>query len=355
MFQQITEKIDMSLLSSILTFGATTGFFVWLIIYLFVLHQEKGEKLVGWLAKLIAWTGKKAEKTATAMSIQGKIDSFIEAINTEVEDLLPYGLKVRWISPELSKEAFIEKDRVVVLLSYHDNKDENLSKATLLYMNKAVIPEARPHIHTKLGRAIDLMMAKKALYSFVEAKSSFGHFVNSILRPETEQDQELKNFCQVIDTTDERGLFTRVLLRELLELGRKKACITETGDTVLESNNFAKFLNEIAQKERGEDVPLTFTGRDIKLAIILIARPETEMLGTERFIKRIKEKLKQSVNIIYLFARGNSNLGLAKDVFRECELMPELTKIHEEEFPTKSPEGDIRIGYCAIFYNRKLS
>ncbi len=354
MFQQITEEINMSLLSSILTFGATTGFFVWLIIYLFVLHQEKGEKLVGWLANLIAWTGKKAEKTATAMSIQGKVDSFIESINTEVEDLLPYGLKVKWISPEINKEAFIEKDRVIVMLSYHDNKDESLSRATLLYMNKAVIPEARPHIHMKLGRAIDLMMAKKALYSFVEARSSFGHFVNSVLRPETEKDEELKNFCQVIDATDERGLFTRVLLRELLELGRKKACITETGDTVLESNNFAKFLNEIAKKEKGEDVPLTFTGCDIKVAIILVARAGAELLTIDPFVKRIKEKIKQSVNVIYIFARGQ-NISIAKQVSGNCELLPELTKVHEEEFPTKSPEGDTRIGYCTIFYNRKTT
>ncbi len=78
----------MTLVSSILTFGITAGFFIWLIIYLFVLHQEKGENLVGWLAKLIAWTGKKAEKTATAMNIQGKIDSFVAAINTEVERIL---------------------------------------------------------------------------------------------------------------------------------------------------------------------------------------------------------------------------------------------------------------------------
>jgi len=344
----------MSLLSSILTFGATTGFFVWLIIYLFVLHQEKGEKLVGWLAKLIAWTGKTAEKTATAMSIQGKVDSFIEAINTEVEDLLPYGLKVKWISPELDKEAFIEKDRVVILLSYHNNKDENLSKATLLYMNKAVIPEARPHIHTKLGKAIDLMMAKKALYSFVEARSSFGYFVNSVLRPAVDQDQELKEFCQTIDATDERGLFTRVLLRELLELGRKKACITETGDTVLESNNFAKFLNEIAKKEKGEDVPLTFAGCDIKVAIILVARAGVELLTIDPFIKRIKEKIKQSINVVYIFARGQ-NIGIAKQVSNGCKSLPGLIKVHEEEFPTKSPEGDTRIGYCAIFYNRKVS
>lgn len=342
----------MTLVSSILTFGVTAGFFIWLIIYLFVLHQEKGEKLVGWLAELITWTGKKAEKTATAMKIQGKLDSFVVAINTEVEGLLPYGLKIKWISPELNRDSFIANDKVVVMLDFHSNQDENLSKATVLYMNKAVIPEARPHIHTKLGKAIDLMMAKKALHSFVEARSSFGHFINSVLRPEIEKDSDLKEFCQIIDATDERGLFTRVLLRELLELGRRKACITETGDTVFESNNFTKFLNEIAQKEKGQDVPLTFVGRDIKVAIILVARSGTEVLSADPFVRRIKEKIKQSVNVIYIFARG-PNIKLAQQVANDCHSLPELTKLHEEEFPTRFPEGDIANGFCAIFYNRK--
>ena len=343
----------MTLFYLIATFGLTAGFFVWLIIYLFVLHQEKGEWIVGWLAKLISWTGKKAQKTATAMNVQSKINSFAISINSEVEDLLPYGLKIKWIAPEINKESFIKGENVVIMLDYHNNHDENLSKATLFYMNKAVIPEARPHIHDKLGRAIDLMMSKKALSSFMENRSSFGHFVNSVLRPEIDNDQELKDFCHIIDSTDERGLFTRVFLRELLELGRKRAGVTESGDSVFESSNFAKFLNEIAEKERGEDVPLTFIKSDIKIAIILVARPINYI--TDPFIKKVKEKIKQSVNVIYIFARGDSNLMLAKNVCEECETIPELVKIHEEEFPTKSPEGDVQAGHCAIFYNRKTT
>lgn len=341
----------MTLLYLIATFGLTAGFFIWLIVYLFVLHQEKGERLAGWLAKLVTWTGKSAQKTATAMSIQSKINTFVVSVNSEVEDLLPYGLKIKWIKPEINKESFIKGNHVVVMLDYHINYDENISKAILFYINKAVIPEARPHIHEKLGRAIDLMMSKKALFSFIENGSSFGHFVNSVLRPEINSDQELKEYCQIIDTTDERGLFTRVFLRELLELGRKRAGITESGDSVFESSNFAKFLNEIAEKEQGRDVPLTFINNNIKIAIILVARPTNDITGP--FIKKIEEKIKQSVNVIYIFARGDLNLMLAKNVCKECEAISELAKIHEEEFPTKSPKGNIGTGYCAIFYNRK--
>lgn len=344
----------MTLFFSIATFGLTAGFFIWLIVYLFVLHQEKGEKVVGWLAGFIAWANKKAERTATASNIQGKIDSFIVSINTEVEGLLPFGLKVKWISPDLSKEAFIENDRVVVMLNYHSNQDENLAKATMLYMNKAVIPEARLHIHQKLGQAIDLMMTKKALFSFIEARSSMGHFISTVLKPQTDKDAELKEICGVIDTIDERGLFTRVLLKELMELGIRRAGITETGDSVFETNEFIKLLKKIADKERGVDVDPTFIKNNIKVAVIMVARPENVGQDHEIYLRAIEERMKKSVRTFYIFARGNRNIEFAKEVVLACaEKFKELAKGHEENFPTKLQDGTVMHGYCAIFNNRK--
>jgi len=337
-----------------ITIFGTAGFFIWLIIYLFVLHQEKGEKLIYWLSKFIAWTGKKAEKTATAMSIQGKVDSFITSINSEVESLFPYGLKIKWIASNLDRNSFIEKNRVVVMLDYHKNKDENLSKATVLYMNKAVIPEARPHIHNKLSKAIDLMMTKKALFSFIEARSSLNYFVETVLRPSTEKDAELKNFCEIVEIVDERGLFTRILLRELLELGLKRAGITETGDTVFEATEFIKMLRKLAEKEKGVDVNPVFLRNYIKVIIMLVARSEKIDSGTGPYIRIIEEFLRKSINTFYIFARSDRNIEFAKNVVGvSVEKFPELVTAHEEEYASKTMEGTVLKTYCAILYNRK--
>jgi small subunit ribosomal protein S1 len=344
----------MTLIYSIATFGFTAGFFIWLILYLFVLHQEKGEKFVGWLAGFVAWASKKAERTSTANKIQSKVDSFVVSINTEVEGLLPYGLKVKWILPDLSKEAFIENDRVVVMLNYHNNQDENLSKTTMLYMNKAIIPEARPHIHHKLSQAIDLMMTKKALFSFIEARSSMGHFINTVLKPQTDGDAELKEDCAVIDTIDERGLFTRVFLKELMELGIRRAGVTETGDSVFETSEFTKLLKKIADKERGVNVDPTFIKNNIKMSVIMVARPENVDTGPAIYLRKIEELMRKSVRTFYIFARGDRNIEFAKEVVLACaEKFAELAKGHEEEFPTKHQDGTVMHGYCAIFHNRK--
>lgn len=348
----------MPLLILLLAVFGTAGIFIWLIIYLFVLNQEKGEKIVGWLAGSIAWASKNAERTATANSIQSKVDSFIVSINTEVEGLLPFGLKVKWISPDLSKEAFIENDRVVVMLNYHNNQDENLAKATMLYMNKAVIPEARSHIHQKFCQAIDLMMTKKALFSFIEARSSTGHFISTILKPQIEKDPELKEMCEVIEAIDENGLFTRVLLKELMELGIRRAGRTETGDTVFEAAQFIKLLKKIADKKSGIDVDPTFIRNDIRISIIMVARPGNVSLGPEIYLRKIAELMQKSVRTFYIFARGydknSKNITFAKEVALACaDKFPVLAKGHEEDFPTRY-DGTILYGYCAIFYNRKI-
>lgn len=346
-------------MTEVLTYLLTTfglaGVFVVSLIYLLVIEPEKGEIVAGWLAKLVAWTGKRAEKTATALSIQGKIDSFAKAVETEVRGLLPYGLKIKWISPEMSREAFINEGKVVILLSHHHNQDENLSRATSLYMSKAVIPEARPHIDAKLSKAIDLMMTKKALYNFVEARSSFDHFISNVLRPETEKDAALKEYCESIDATDERGLFTRILLRELLELGRRRAGATETGDSVFEANEFVKHLKKIAEKEKGKDVDPNFLRKNIRMSVILVARPEKLGQGQQPYINAIeKYGMKNGARTIYVFSRGDRNIEFTKQVVGSCEQQfGSLAKLHEEEYPTILETGKSIPGYCAIFFNRK--
>lgn len=343
------------LLGILIAIFGTAGLFIWLIFYLFVLHQEKGEKLVGWLAGMISWLSKKAEKTATSMSIQAKVDSFVSSINTEVEGLLPYALKIKWVSPETTREAFIEKDRVVVLLSHHKNQDENVSKATAFYMAKAVIPEARPQIDRKLSSAIDLMMTKKALYSFIESGSALDHFVTTVLRPQTESDEEIKSLCKAIEVTDERGLFTRILLRELLELGRRRAGITETGDTVAETNAFVKHLETIAEKEKGVDVDPGFLKKHVRIAVVLIARSGKIGAGHDQYIHAIdKLGIRTSARSIYIFARSEKNVTFAKEVVaKTLSRHRALHLVHEEEFPTKYEDGKIAPGYSAILYNRQ--
>jgi len=346
----------MTLITAITTFGLTAGFFIWLFVYLFVLNPDKGERIAGWMSRLFAWGSKKAERTATSRNIRSKIESFIKSIDTEVKDLLPYGLKIKWLSPETTKEAFIEEDRVVIMLNYHQNQDENLSKTTLLYINKALIPDARPHIHKKLTRAIDLMMTKKALFSFIEARSALNHFIDSVLRPESDSDTELKELCSVIDLIDERGLFTRILLRELMELGIKRAGVTETGDTVHETNEFTKMLKRISEKEKGKDVDPTFLKNNIRVSIIFVARPEKVTANrTKPYLDVVNSKLKKSVHTFYIFARGDRNISFAKSVTKAClQKFKQLTKGYSEEHPTKGTSGTIVNGYYAILYNRKI-
>lgn len=344
----------MGILSYVLAFGVPTGFFIWLLVDILVIHQHRGEKLASWISKLFSWTGKTFQKAATANSIQEKINSFVGSIDSQVRGLMPFGIKIKWVSPEIDKEAFIENNRVVVLLSRHQNQDENLSRATALYMNKAVIPEARPHIDARLCKAIDLMMTKKALYSFIEARSVLDYYITNILRPEIEADNDIKEFCESIEVTDEKGLFTRILLRELLELGRMRAGHSQSGNSVFEASNFVKHLKKIAEKESGKDINPNFISNDIRMSVIFIARSEKIAIGSDQYTKAIeKYALQNNAKVIYVLARG-VGINFAKEVVQKAiGMFPSLYLAHEEDFSTRMTDNKIVKTYCGILYNRK--
>lgn len=338
----------------ILTSLSTGGVLFIVFVYAFVFKPTEGEKIVALLSRLFAWMGSTYEKTATAAGIQAKIDNFILSINQEVVGLLPYYLKIKWVSPGIKRSAFIENDRVVVLLSRHQDQDVNLTAATALFMQRAVIPEARPHIDRKLSQAIDLMMTKKALFSFRHrAPSALDRFVRGYLTPKVTDDEDLKKYCTAIDQTDENGLFTRVILRELLELGRKRAGAMETGDTVFETRQFVDKVLELTDREPGVNIDLHFVRTNIRVAIVLVAKPENVALGPDRYIRAIESALERGVNTIYVFARSKS-IPLAQTTVKTAkEGIPQLDLLCEDKFNVPFIQGDVDRNietYCAIFH-----
>lgn len=340
------------MLTFLLTFLGLGGLFSYLLIYLLVLHPEKGERVGLWISNLTVWASNNAKRTRTSLKIQKKIQSFASNINTEVENLLPYELKIKWTSTNTNNSSFIEANKVIVFLPHSKNQDENLARVALLYMNKAVTPDARPHIDNNLSTAIDMMMTKKALYSFHETGSSLDYFVRNILNPSTNKNSELKEYCEVIEIVDEKGLFTRILLRELLSLGRKRGGRTETGDSVHEANLFVKHLKKIAEKERGVDVDPSFFRKDIRVGIILVARSENIKYGEKFYVNSVRKYgIKQSAPVIYISAI-NKNIEFAKNVVRLCEKeFGSFKKIHEEDFPIILKDGKTANAYCGILYN----
>ena len=89
--------------------------------------------------------------------------------------------------------------------------------------------------------------------------------------------------------------------------------------------DFLRFLHRIATKRPEEIVPLSFIRNFIKVAIVLIARPES--IDLEPHKRRIKEHTLK-VNSVYLAARGG-NVELVKFLAEEINNWSFIRKIDE--------------------------
>lgn len=238
--------------SIVVPWSITGALFV--ILLLIFLNPEKAQiwssHILGWFAS----TSSFIERNALTGRIQGTVNQFAKGLDKEGGGILPYSLKIDWVR-NADREALLKQEGLVIVrLGYSNDKWEKaLAAAMLTFCSKALIPSARPYLSRNLLRSIDFTATKKMLTQS-EATGSVDYFVNEILRPEIEVDNKLCQTCQTMDRLDDEGYFSRVVLRELQDFGRKLYPRTPEGMATLESEEFISFITQIVEKAPEEDV-----------------------------------------------------------------------------------------------------
>lgn len=297
---------------------------IFIIIY-FLLNPEKVEKWGAILLKAFAYFSVRAEKKHISLDVQSYVNSFQKQVNSECEGLLPYGIKIEWVGEEITPESFLAEGKVIIRLGHHKNRDENIIRVILEYVSQALVPEIKHHIAKEVRQAIDFTVIKKILN---DVPSALNRFYETRYKPEVKENPKIEELCKMMDDLDNVGWFTRIFLREMKEIGvelQNRFPNLSEMDVNNEVIDFLKFLHTIATKRPEEKVPLSFIGNFIKVAIVLIARPES--IDLEPHKRRIKEHISK-VNSIYLAARGG-NVELVKFLVREIDNWKSLRRIDE--------------------------
>jgi len=327
-----------------------TGFLIVLIMYM-LMHPEKVEKWSSIIARGFAIFSRRIERAYVARDIQNRINSFADVANSEVSGVLPYRIKIEWVKvKETTPEAFIKSGEIVVKMDHHRNQAKNLAHATIAYVSTGAIPRARQYINENVVRAIDFTIVKK-IFVREGRHDALQIFVEEIFTPEIEKNPDIKKYCATMENLDIKGLFTRVLLREFLELGAEAYPEIPTESIKEETKNFVEFLEKIATKERGVDVPggLSFEGNRIRTGLVLIARPEVrDLYGIDPYLNAVKVCVEKGINSIYILAAGRLNITAAKLVAQRLERSEEIKKIEEREYKLRSGNKDVK-ALCLLF------
>lgn len=290
-----------------------------------------------------------AELASVKYNIEGNLNASKETINSEVPNLMPYEAEVKWVQ-EVDPESFLDdkyKGKVIIRMRPHGNQTANLAHATMIYVSKGLLPESRLYLDEKMSKSIDFTMVKKIL-SEQNQKSALDFFLREVISREID-DTELRGYITVMETWDKRGIFTRMFLNELRELGRKLfPNIDETART--DTKGFYDYLDTLAKREPGEEIELSYSGNRIRVHTLLIAKEQTFLSGgTTPYVQRVKEALANGIDSEYILARG-PNILIARKVMEDIASIPGVEKVEEtdKEFII-SLNGEINKEICAKF------
>ncbi len=274
-----------------------------------------------------------SQRKSVSLELQGIINEFMISLNKKIPNILIYGIRIKWIhKEETTRKAFIKNNQVVVVLKSYDEQDINFVTAVMLYLPRALIPYARININKKPSRAIDFTYAKKIIR---ERKSvpTLDYFLNEVLYPEIEKDDELKNYCAIMDNFDNTGILTSILMNELIILSRKLNLTVPSKQVIHETRDFITFLSKFAFRKREEKVRLEFIRRHIRIGITPIAIKEKfRTRGVKPYKEAIERNIKQGIDKNYIIASGVENINAARKVSMSFKNLDKVTNIKEIKY-----------------------
>lgn len=320
------------------------------LIIILIIWPDKVYILISRIQSCFLWSGTWMKKKQIETELKANIIKVSKNISKEIEDVMPYDVKISWVT-ESNRKAFFDGKEVVVCMNNTNNKMCNLVHAINDYVHNGLLADEKFYVDEKVMKSSCLVLTRKLL--LLSYEKGISYFFNEILAGETKEDNELKEKIDHLISLDENGLFTQVMLRELKEKGRRMLGKTTTNEFKRETNLFIDFLYDIAIRNAGENTKLQFTGRYYKTAILLVANYDNYLTyGTESYIKRFQQNVKEGIENIYLCARNNNKL-IANKVFEKISQTIELEYFKKFEYIGQSIDGHKFSGICIAIQIKK--
>ena len=126
---------------------------------------------------------------------------------------MPYKIKIDWVK-ESTKKAFLDENRVIVCMDHNRTKNQNVVCALSDYVDNGLLPIVKNHLDEDMVKSSRLLMTKKLLS--ISYKQGLNYFLDNIFYSATSNDIQIKEMVQKLVRIDDNGMFTQIMLRELL-------------------------------------------------------------------------------------------------------------------------------------------
>lgn len=224
------------------------------------------------------------------------------------KDILPRAVDVRWAEGDSGTAQEISEGKFVVRLDPSDRQEKNIALIATAVVERTALQGIRHSIEAPVQAAIDLNLTRLLLRG-CENKASLDYFLANEYGPLTSGNALTKAWSDKIVMLDERGLFTRILLVEIEDFARRIYGMPPRPYMTGEIEGLIDFLYGIANKKRGQEVPLQYHRAFIRVAVIIVARTSKILTSIEPYVLMMHRILQKDFFSIYVLAYDKEWLG----------------------------------------------
>jgi hypothetical protein len=348
--------------------GIVGGLVLLLILILsnFLKYPERLDKWREIFFRFSSFLGKWFKKRRLSSDIEASISEVVEKSNREMKGLFTSKLRINWTSE--SDFANIKNGEIILNLNLGPNPDDNICRALDLYLPRAVIPRARHYVDKDIVTAIDFKMAKKIL-SKSKYSSAQSYYDESRLHPTLARRQPVTQYYSIVDNIDDKGFFTRILLREFNRYGNAVRGTIPDGRHMSETTDFLRFLGRIVSRAPGSKPPLSFMSERFHLAIVLIASLKTiHDYGLSLHFEAVHRSLFAGIDSLYLFSFKHfedesikdkdgrvvdvvkkGSFKLIEQMEKELQTWIRLRKLSKSVYRSRDIHGNMRDAMCIVY------
>jgi len=274
-----------------------------IVVILILVFYDKLQRPISKLYDLLSWAGASWRRRAVKADVQSNINSFSQSMDKEVSNIMPYNMKLQFVSGMDRAELLREKNLVIVRIRDRRHDDKNFVHAMLTFCPVGVLPASRPYLDDLLSDAIDFTVTRKFL-NVIQYQGALNYLYKEVIEPEAVEKRELDKLCTILDRLDEQGLFTKVILRELRDFAVKVGSRYPTEAHKNETKQFVEYMDVIAKRQPGEKCETDFIGNYISMTLVMVGTADTlAAKGIVGYLQAIQWSKGKNIERVYITAR----------------------------------------------------
>lgn len=282
------------------------------IIYYLVRVILDEDRSAAWRARIYKAVYKISGKSeAEKKYIENDISSHINLARRKMpfgKEYLPKAIKVEWFEGMEGETAHIKENEIVVRLDSAKSQEKNIVLLADALVKQTSLIGIRHILKESLELSMDLNLIKNLLKESGDRRVLDWFFRNEY-QPTIDKSEGIKEWNGKIVEIDERGLFTRLLLVELDDYSKRIMGKPTSSEIFAEISGLVDFLYKIATKAYGQDVPLDYITRNIKIGVILMGETSKILSGIENYLMAFAYKMEKQLTSIYVLTWDKEFLG----------------------------------------------